>query len=261
MYLRIVITLCILALPHISYAAQVRVNLLDSTFWEQANVEGLEYAIENGHKVNVKDNFGSTPLFLAVLNNGNPDLIHTLIKHGAEVDPISLENTTPLLEAARFCNFPAIEALIQHGANVNVKDNANNTPLMLASVYNKDPRIVEILIKNGADIQAINYEGETALIRACQESNFPEMIDALLRNGADPNDTTISGFNPFMRACRFNKHPQVIDVFLQNKANVRARFNGNTALDYAKDNPHIFESEAYWRLHEATPKHFIDTKL
>ncbi len=261
MFQKIFLILLFLALPNVSYSAQVRVNLLDSNYWEQASLESLENAIEQGHNVNAKDNFGSTPLSLAVLNNGNPELIHCLIKHGAEIDPISLDNTTPLLEAARFCNFPVIEALVQHGANVNIKDKANNTPLMLAAVYNRDPRIIEILIKNGADIQAIDEDGETALIRACQESNFPEIIDALLRNGADPNDTTVSGFNPFMRACRFNKHPQVIDVFLQNNANVRARFNGNTPLDFAKDNPNIYDTEAYWRLHEATPQHFIDTKL
>ncbi len=258
MYKKIIISLIFLSIPYIGLALEVRVNLLDSTYWENTNLEALELAIDKGHDVNAKDNFHSTPLFLAVLNNGAPELINCLIKNGAQIDPRSLENTTPLLEAARFSKFNTIEALILNGANVNVVDDKGNTPLILASLYNNDPRIIELLISKGANINAIDSEGETALIKASQKSNFPLIVDALLRNGANPDDTSVSGFNPFMRACRFNKNPEIIDVFLQNNANVRAKFNNHTPLDFAKDNPNIFESDAYWRLYEATPKLTVD---
>lgn len=54
-----------------------------------------------------------------------------------------------------------------------------------------------------------------------------------------------------MISAKFGKSPEVMMALLKAGANVKARDNhGKTALDYAKDNPHIYRTEAYWLLND-----------
>jgi ankyrin repeat protein len=55
-----------------------------------------------------------------------------------------------------------------------------------------------------------------------------------------------------MKAASHNSNPEVIKVLLAAGANGRLLSKeGKTASDFAKDNPHIKGTDAYWLLNDA----------
>ena len=107
-----------------------------------------EQLMENGALANAPDQFGRTPLHLAV----------------PYTDVVLL--------------------LLGSGANVNTADMFGRTPLHVALPY---PRTVAILLDAGADVAAKDFLGDTPLERALRygtRSRNLEVIDLLLAAGA-----------------------------------------------------------------------------
>ena len=144
-----------------------------------------------------------------------------------------------------------VQKEIKNGADVNARTEDGLTPLMLAARDNRTPEVTLALIKNGADMNARAEYGDTPLMIAAGFNPNPEVILALIKNGADVNARAEYGFTLLMLAARDNRTPEVISALIKNGANVKAQDNnGRTALDYAKDNPKIYKSKAYWELND-----------
>ena len=111
--------------------------------------------------LNIKDNFGNTPLHLSIISD-NMNSIKILTLKGADVNIKNNEGNTPLHIAARFGNVDTAKILLKSGADVNSKNNDGLTPLHVASA-NGHIKMAEFLIKNGSDINAKNNKGETPL--------------------------------------------------------------------------------------------------
>ena len=55
-----------------------------------------------------------------------------------------------------------------------------------------------------------------------------------------------------MGAAWLNKNPEVIKTLIRHGADVNARReDGQTVLDYAKENPKIYRTDTYWLLNDA----------
>jgi ankyrin repeat protein len=98
--------------------------------------------LEKGANPNVRDSYGYTPLYIAVLQ-GQDDLVKLLLEKGADASPKGYLGYTPL-----------------HGAVRRYYRGANDTPC-------NDPAIAKMLIKHGADLNAKNSSGFTPLYEAC----------------------------------------------------------------------------------------------
>jgi ankyrin repeat protein len=68
---------------------------------------------QNRAVVNFKDTDGRTPLHHAV-NNGNLDIVSTLLKNGAEVAQITNKGNTPLHVASSKGYREVVEVLLQY---------------------------------------------------------------------------------------------------------------------------------------------------
>ena len=112
-----------------------------------------------------------------------------------------------------------ITVLVRHGAKIEAGVGIDaRTPLMWAAVHNPNPDVVTSLIENGADVNVRCRIGRTALMLASDASmgrNIPEVIITLLENGADVT---------------------VMDNY------------GEMAIDYARHNRHIVDTDAFWQL-------------
>jgi uncharacterized membrane protein len=155
-----------------------------------------------------------------------------------------------------------ITTWIENGANVNARDKHGRTPLMIAAVGTQNPEVITILVKNGADVNARDEAGLTPLMFAARNNSNLEVITALIKNGADMNarDEGISplvksGMTPLMMAAAINQNPEVISFLIKNGADPKLRELsglGLMAIDFAKNNPALKNTEAYNELSAIT---------
>jgi ankyrin repeat protein len=189
------------------------------------NPEIIRRLIEAGDKVNRSNENGFTPLFFAAgageSTNENPEVYKVLIEKGANVNAKNKYNINPLHYAVRNTeNSKIIQILLDAGANVNIKDDSGDTVLHMAAKYNANADIIKKLIDAGANVNATNSYNQTPLILAARYTETPEIISLLLDVGADPT--------------------------------IEDKLNYDTALEYAENNTDLSDTEAYWKLNDAS---------
>jgi len=154
---------------------------------------------------------------------------------------------------AKFGTPQDVLAAIKAGASLNERDNLGMTPLMWAAANNTNPEVITALLKAGARLDDRDKLGQTPLTVAAMNNANPEVITALLKAGARLDDRdNIVGMTPLMWAATNNANPEVVMILLKAGANGKTKsLEGKTAFDYAKDNPNIKDTAAYWALNNA----------
>lgn len=91
-----------------------------------------------------------------------PRLVKWLIEKGANVDPRSNHNVTPLIESAHLGHLEVVKILVQNGADVNAATKKGWTALMWSGKKGR-VEVVRFLLQSGADKSPKNHRGKTAL--------------------------------------------------------------------------------------------------
>ncbi len=97
------------------------------------NLEAVQQHIKSGSDLNLKNEYGSTPLVIAA-TFGKTEVAKALITAGADLNQISNDGSTPLHTAAFFFFIEIVKALLEKGADKNIKNNYGSTPLEAVSV-------------------------------------------------------------------------------------------------------------------------------
>lgn len=167
-----------------------------------------------------------TPLVYAVYTNKIP-LIKKLIEHGADVNKKLIGNRTAIFYVN---SKDALELLQNNGADINPLSTQDNTPLMHAVIRNNVIAAFEFIAK-GIDPNQINNSNATQLTVAIDNKNI-SMIKMLLANGADPNFFSPNSYSPLMAAIT-NSDLQTFHLLLNMgaDANIQNKL-GKTCIYY-----------------------------
>ena len=142
------------------------------------------------------DVVGATPFWLAA-HFAEPAIMQALADHGAELQMVMEDGTTPLMAAvaARRRTEPGLAAnpaenerlvleaartAMDAGGDVNAVDSAGNSALHIAASRRLDT-VVQLLADSGADLDALNGQGETPLARARGRGDDDNSTVELLR--------------------------------------------------------------------------------
>ena len=115
-------------------------------------LELMDWLIAQGADVNVKDEYGRTPLYYHAQVN-NVEKVALLLEKGADIESKAAYDETPLFGAGYHPEVTAL--LIAKGANIKAKDNMNHNPMeaMLYSVQSIDiskaAKTAELYLKAG----------------------------------------------------------------------------------------------------------------
>lgn len=212
---------------------------------KQTHLTALDHAVENGNVeivhtlllagawVNTKDEWGRTALML-LRENATDELVRELLSAGAKVNARNESGGSALMNAASFSNYAAVKELLENGAKVDLKDQDGKTALMCAA-DNSDPRIAKLLIDAGAAVNAKDEDGKTALMIAADEGD-PETVKLLISFNADVNARDDNGACALMFAAS-TRDVESVEALLNAGADVTFKDNdGKTALARAREN-------------------------
>ena len=161
--------------------------------WKACRVGDLERVrqlIQYGQDVNSRgDSYGTTPLIVAA-DSGHDQVIHELIRAGADVNGKNNDEQTALHWASSCDHSSVVKTLAEAGANLSEQDWRGITPLMEAAYWGYANVVVE-LIRAGADVSVVSSRewesvaaGSTALHFASEENRI-ECGVLLVEAGAD----------------------------------------------------------------------------
>lgn len=187
---------------------------------KNCTVDGIRYALSLGLDVNSRNDWGGTPLSLAA----------------SQTDDVGV-----------------IECLLNAGAAIDAADSDGITPVMSAVAHNPNIQISQYLISNGADLANARFRGEiSAFTYICGVGEYNDNISLLLDMGFDINEQSSTGITPLMYACNtFMPEPGRIRFLLENGADPTLHdIKFKTALDYARANSQIYNTDEYWLLND-----------
>ncbi len=222
----------------------------------------LALVLEKKPKVDLKDQSGFTPLFLAYLH-GHIAAASKLIAAGANVNNVcGRDAETPLYPAIRSERLGLVSELLVHQVQVNIKNTHKATPLETACQSdNFDAAEALIGAKAEVRIQALqaavkharhhllrfllshfphlNRDSSSLLYFAILRGD-PEILEILLDAGLNVN--TKCGLNgemqPPIHWAAIKGNVALIEVLLQRQAKFDTKINGKTPLDLAQENGH-----------------------
>ena len=150
------------------------------------NLAGVQAELDKGVGVNAKNDYGETPLDMAVWYNGETEVAALLRKQGGKHGVIN--------GAAAGGDIEAVKDFLAAGTDVNTKDGWEWTPLHNAAWWGHE-EIAELLLANGAGVNAKNNVGWTPLHMAAINGHN-EIVGLLVAGGADVNSKNNNGETP-----------------------------------------------------------------
>jgi len=198
------------------------------------DVSQVKTFVEQKADINIKDEFGWTPLYWAT-SLGQTEVAKFLVSKGADVNAKDSSNRTPLHQAVVTGNEKLAELFIANSADINAKNNYGQTPLYTAVIMGQTS-LVELLFKKGADLQSSTTRGQTLLSLGISRGNI-EIVELLINNGADINSRDSYGQTPLHSAARVGD-VNIVKLLISKGANINAMNKWNrTPLDLAKGFP------------------------
>jgi len=111
------------------------------------DIKSVKQHIAAGSNLNAKDQYGSTPLIIAV-TFGKTEVAKALILGGADLNLKNNEGSTALHTASFFCRTEIVKVLLEQGADKTLKNNYGATALeSLVSSFNNVKPIYEQIAK------------------------------------------------------------------------------------------------------------------
>lgn len=187
-----------------------------------------EKLINNGADIHKKIAGGKTAVFYV----NTKASLELLEKYGADINAVSFQGNTPLIQTIIRNNVIAAFEFINKGVNPNHFNNANSTPLTIA-IGNKNISMVKMLLANGADANFFSKDSQSPLMTAVSNSDL-QTFHLLLNMGADANLENKLGKTCIYYMQSFNEQWNIwramIDA-LEDTININHQdYNGDTVM-------------------------------
>lgn len=219
-------------------------------------VEAFDVAsclVKNKANVNSKNEYKLTPLHGAA-QNANKDLCEFLLNNGAKIDAKEEAGYTPLMIACYATSDLGDIAgtrrlLVQRGANVNVKNDGKENLLNLLfesdiDIYGNlylldpDPDFLKELVNRGVNINQKNINGYTPLFSLVCDSKYQSGTEDVIRDlvalGADTEIEDDYGMTPLVFSCRMGL-THTVKALLAAGADYNKKLDGVSLFDYCKE--------------------------
>jgi len=164
-----------------------------------------ELLIDRGADVNAKNNWGGTPLYMAL---DDFDLVRSLIAKGAEVNVEAFVGITPLHQAASAGDLRVARLLIEKGARLDARSGSDGTILhqvinaqhLLHGRTDSNREMVRLLLESGSKLQEFSFGNSELHLAAL--TGQAHLVPLLVEHGADVSARNAYGHTPLHYAAR-----------------------------------------------------------
>ncbi|MDR2536753.1 MAG: ankyrin repeat domain-containing protein [Treponema sp.] len=197
----------------------------------EGHVGFMEFLIEQGADVNIKNASGSTPLHEAV-RSGKVDAIKVLLASKVDINAQDARGNSVLHLAIRDVPPDTHREIVnlllaQPGINPSLWDEYGDSPLHATITLNKDPEIIKALLKKGSDVNVRNIEGKTPLYMAI-EQNRQQYVTVLLEGNSNLFAADNSGVTPYEKALK--ERADLLPYLITPATVLQSDGDGNTIL-------------------------------
>ena len=205
--------------------------------------EVIELLIAKGADVNAKAN-GKTPLDWAMMEGGRL-FVRFLREHGGKTVGELKAEADRIIGAAKDGDVEAVKQAIADRVDVNAKDSGGSTPLLHA-VRADHKEVAELLIEKGADLNAKNVVGMTPLHYAAQQGH-KETAELLIGKGADVNAKANDGKTPLDWAIQKSR-TETADLIRKHQLMPRLVQHGRFAFSFDAEEGKVYEVQDSFNL-------------
>jgi ankyrin repeat protein len=199
------------------------------------NKELLNYLLANGANkadLEIRNEYGRTPLCAVARDGGNAETIKALISLGADVNAAEPSGMTPIMLAAWRPYKDAVNVLLDAGADLFV-----NTPKgerLLSYAVRGLEKLFEKMIEKKASLNILNEDGGT-LVHSAAGGGSLNIVESLVNQGFDVNKKDKFDWAPLHIAAE-QGYKEIISFLLKKRANINARNKlGETPYNIAQD--------------------------
>ena len=181
--------------------------------------------------IEARDNFGTTAFIISSLKN-SLEVMKFLFGNNADINAQSKVGFSALFFASKHGFLNIVKFLISIRADIEIKTKFNDTSLN-AAAHNGHFDIVKILVETGkTNIHERAVDGNTALLSAAKKGHLT-IVEYLHKRGADINTQAYDRRSPLL-AASLSTYASVVNYLLKNGANVESKTNlGFTSLHAA----------------------------
>lgn len=197
---------------------------------KENKLKDIEDYADNGFDLDMRDQYGKTPLLIATAMGYN-SIAECLLEYGADPNAADIRRGfSSLMIASYVGNKRLVNKLIEYKADVNALSHWGCSPLSLA-MGNNHANITRILIKAGADAYLVNQNGDTPLSIALyyrqklaesieEKAKWDTIIKILKKWNKHKKNTTVikTTAHSFFRSLfrRNNQNTKIADIALRN---------------------------------------------
>jgi len=156
--------------------------------WDAGEV--AQQLLKSGADPDLGNDYGVTPLFLAIKNSSEP-MVRLLLEGGADPDVSLWSGETPLMTAAKSGDVEVVRLLLDRGVNVDAREPRRGQSALMWAISFRHPDVARVLIEQGADVEA-----RTTMLT---EELQPMVLDGFAKN---VDVTPRGGYTPLMFGAR-----------------------------------------------------------
>ncbi|KAH9027683.1 ankyrin repeat-containing domain protein [Lactarius hengduanensis] len=168
----------------------------------------------SGHMMSLDDTTNTTPSTISPQNR-HPNVLHPPGENATSLD--NEQHHDSLYTASQNGQLDIVRSLLDRGSDINKKSTFRATPLDAASRYGK-LEVAKLLIERGADVDSRDRNGRSPLITALVHEQF-EVAKLLLDHRADVNVGTRNHYTA-LHVVLYSGHLEIIRLLLERGANV-----------------------------------------
>lgn len=215
------------------------------------NIASIDELLNRGADIHTRDEHGRNALMYAAAFNPNPRILNFLLYNKAEIDATDKNGRTALIYAAMYSSNPEIiKTLLRHGAEIDKRVPHIQTQMSRASLSNKFIMALKLGITEAKNL-VVNLVSNPFSEKTENNADLFDTLSNSIDNLSDKIINKEEGMTALMFAAKYSTHPAIVEALINSGADVKLYDNtGQTAVDYAKTNKNIYNSDIYWKMND-----------